>query len=308
MMKTAHFLYCPFTGLGLYGGYRGKRWLSNRLRIFEQFVLPSIMSQTNRDFILWFSWRYEDISNPLVQHFVRGMQKVEGLRVVHTYAGVCFWDDKYPDELARDRLINSVHESMPELLNIMGDASEVLMTIQPSDDVYHSNMVSEVQAFFQQNPTVNVFGYRHGYVMDYVNRRLAEWNPKTTPPFYTIRFPRETFMDPLKHLAYTGPYKSHEYVKDFLESRYVESRGFLVGTHGENISTIFNHPYAGHEFLGGNVDAILADFGLAGVPPLHIRTSLRRAMMKHLPHGWQRKLRYWLGERFYARIYDWIRS
>ena len=182
------------------------------------------------------------------------------------------------------------------------------MTIQPSDDVYHSGMVEEVQSFFREEKDVHVFGYRKGYVMDYVNRRLAEWNPKTTPPFYTIRFPRETFMDPLKHVDYTGPYKSHEYVKDFLRSEYVEHRGFLVGTHGENISTIFNHPYAGHEFLGDNVDRTLSAFGLQGVPNLKIRTSLRKAFMRSLPHGWQRKLRYWLGERFYAHVYNWFRS
>ena len=304
---TKHLMYVPFTGLGLYGGYRGKRWLKNRIQIFKQFVLPALLAQTSQDFILWVSWRHEERSNPIVRELDAYLSE-SGLKHIFTYSGVCFWDDKYPDEEARNRLVDAIHGSMGPLLNVIGEAQEVLMTIQPSDDVYHSGMVEEVQSFFREEKDVHVFGYRKGYVMDYVNRRLAEWNPKTTPPFYTIRFPRETFMDPLKHVDYTGPYKSHEYVKDFLRAEYVEHRGFLVGTHGENISTIFNHPYAGHEFLGDNVDRILSAFGLQGVANLQIKTSLRKAFMRKLPHGWQRKLRYWLGERFAAKIYDFLRS
>lgn len=307
--KIAHLLYVPFTGLGLYGGYRGNRWLRNRIAIFKHFVVPSLLSQTKQDFILWISWRYEERTNPLVEELKQWLAWNVSFPVVFTYSGCAFWDDKYPDDEARNRLIDAVHGSMSELLNAMGECDEVLMTIQPSDDCYRAGMVEDTQAFFRENASTHVYGYRCGYVMDYVNRRLAEWNPKTTPPFYTIRFPRETFTNPLAHIEYTGPYKSHEYVKDFLPALYVEEpRGFVVGTHGENISTIFNHPYAGHEFLGDNIDRILYGFGLAGVPPIEIRTSVRRAIMKRLPHGWQRKLRYWLGERFYARVYDWLRS
>lgn len=305
--RVAHFLYCPFTGLGLYGGYRGHRWLKNRLKIFWQFVYPSLANQTSKDFILWFSWRWEERSNPLVQAFVSDIER-SGLNAVHTYSGVCFWDDKYPDEVAMTRLIDAVHGAMGDLLNVMGEAEEVLMTIQPSDDVYHIAAVEQIQRFFREHPETHVYGYDRGYVMDYVNRRLAEWNPKTTPPFYTIRFPRTTFVDPLKHVKYTGPYKSHEYVKDYLPAVYEPIRGFLVGTHGENISTIFDHPYAGHEFLGGNIDYELGRFALEEVEPLKIRLSIRRWLMRQLPYGWQRKLRYLLGERFYARLYEWIRS
>lgn len=309
----AHFLYCPFTGLGLYGGYRGRRWLRNRIKIFKQFVVPSLLSQTERSFILWISWRHEERSNPLVRELdawlSTNFDSLDGVRKhVFTYTGVCFWDDKYSDEEAYGRLVSSIHGAMGELLNMTGEAKEILMTIQPSDDVYHSRMVKEAQDFFKNHKDTHVFGYARGYVMDYINRRIAEWNPKTTPPFYTIRFPRLTFMEPLNHVRYTGPYKSHEYVKDFLPAVYLSDRGFLVGTHGENISTIFNHPYAGHEYLGTNIEQILSDFGLRGVLPLSIRTSLRRSILKHLPHGWQRKLRYHLGERFYARFYDFIRS
>src|SRR3990167_4178979 len=304
MGKIAHFLMIPWTGLGLYGGYRGDRWLRNRIKVFEQFVLPSLLNQTNKDFILWCAWRFEEKRNRIVIDFEK---KLSGLNVVHTYSGCPFWDDKYPDDVARLRLIEAIHGSMGELINVMGECDEVLMTIQPSDDCYYGAMVEETQTFFKENPGIDVFGYKQGYVMDYINRRLAQWNPSTTPPFYTIKFKRETFIDPLTHIKFTGPYRSHEYLKDHMKTRYIDTRGFLVGTHGENISTVFNHPFTGHEYSGDTMLLILADFGLANVGKLEIKTSLRKIIMRRFPHGWQKKFRYWFGEHMYNKIYEFLR-
>ena len=301
--KINHFLYCPFTGLGLYGGHRGKRWLRNRIKIFKQFVVPSLQNQTNQDFILWVSWRYEDKGDRDIGAFKKYLEQY--FRVVFTYAGLCFWDDKYPDEVARERLIDAVHGSMGDLLNVMSESDTVLMTIQPSDDCYKSDMVEEIQKMFIETD-YQCIGYKKGFVMDYTTGRVKEWNPTTTPPFYTIKFTKEQFgvHHPLKHLEHTGPYKSHEYVKDYLKSLYLDERGFLVGTHGENISTVFNHPFT-HELSEPDPRYL---FGIENVPILKIRLSLRRMIMRKLPHGWQKKLRYLLGERFYAKIYNWIRS
>lgn len=300
--KTCHFLYVPFTGLGLYGGYRGPRWLKNRIQIFKQFVVPSLLAQTDRDFILWVSWRHEERNNKQVLDLLEYLRR-GGLRVVFTYSGVCFWDDKYDDVTARERLVFAVHRSVGELHDAMGECDEVLMTIQPSDDCYHKKFVAETKYMLRARK-LQVFGYKRGYVMDYKSGRLAEWNPATTPPFYTIKFNRDTFTDPFKHMKYTGPYKSHEYVKDYLKANYSEKRGFIVGTHGENISTIFDHPFTGADVDG----SVLSDFGLLGVAPLHIRMSLRKMAMRKLPYGWQRKLRYLLGEKFFSGMYNWLRA
>ena len=64
----------------------------------------------------------------------------------------------------------------------------------------------------------------------------------------------------------------------------------------------------GHEFLGDNLERVLYEFGLGGVEKLKLKVSLRKWLMRKLPHGWQRKLRYLLGEKFFARVYGWIRS
>jgi len=83
----------------------------------------------------------------------------------------------------------------------------------------------------------------------------------------------------------------------------LDERGFLVGTHGENVSTYYNHP-----FKGRIVDGVLNDFGLQDVKPLKLPISIRKKIMRHLPYRVQRKLRYWFGELIYTKIYEYLRS
>lgn len=311
-----HFLYVPFTGLGLYGGSRGNRWLRNRIQIFKQFVVPSMIAQTNQNFTVWVSWRREDKGNVYVEELQQYLVRTFGSdRVVFTYSGVCFYDDKYPDGEAKARLINAVHGAGMTLINYIGDVKDVVYTIQPSDDCYHSGMVEEVQTLLKETD-YNAIGYKHGYIMSYPTGEVREYNPQTNPPFFSVRMPKETFIDPFQHVQFTAlkqnvgkyskgtPYPSHEYIGDCLKYLQLPKRGFLVGTHGENISTHFKHPYAGDQ-----VDkTILNQFGILGVPPLKIRFSIRKQIMRKLPHNWQRKLRYLFGEKLYTSFYNFIRN
>lgn len=317
--KICHFLYVPFTGLGLYQGWRGRRWLRNRIKIFKQFVVPSLVAQTNQNFILWISWRYQDKYDLDVRGLEDYLEKRFPGRVVFTYAGVCFWDDKYPDAVAYNRLIDAVHGSMGELFNMMGESDTILMTIQPSDDCYSRSAVGGIQSTFAKFPELEAVCFQNGYIMNYQTKQVAEYTPDTNPPFYTIKFPRKTFTDPLKHLEFTAlkedvgkyrkgtPIPSHEYVSKALKVGSVRERLFCVGVHGENISTAWNHPFRGEMLEGAERDQVFQDFGLEHVPSLTLKVSVRKTIMRALPYGWQRKLRYWFGERLYARFYDYIR-
>lgn len=298
-----HLMYTPFTGLGLYGGYRGKRWLRNRIHIFKQFVVPSLQSQTKKDFTLWISWRFEDRQNELVRELAEWLGINTNLKFIFTYSGVCFWDDKYAPDLARKRLAEAIHGAVPALTEEIGQEEDVLVTIQPSDDCYSSDTVERIQSLFEKYEWAQAVAYKRGYVMDYTSHRIAEWNPTTNPPFYTIKFKRKTFLDPHSHVEYAG-IESHEYLPTKLQTLEMPERGFLVGTHGENISTIFEHPFKGTEVFS----TVLKEFGLGSVPVLKLPISLRKKFLRRLPHGWQRKLRYIFGERFAAKIYEILRS
>lgn len=304
-----HYLLIPFTGLGLYNGFRGNEWLENRIKIFKHFVVPSIQAQTNQNFTIWACWRKEERRNKHVVALKAYLEDLFPNRVIFTYSGIPFYDDKYSNEEANIRLIDALHGAMHGLVDDIGDVKDVIYTIQPSDDCYHSGMVEEIQTLFK-NTDYQGIGYKHGYIMNYLTKELREYNPETNPPFVSIRFRKETFIDPFRHAKYTalrrdvGKYKqntpcpSHEYYPDCLKYMQIPKRGFLVGTHSENISTHFNIPYAGDN----SPLSELENFGIMGVPPILIKHSLRKRLFKKLPHRVQRKLRYIFGERFYSPI------
>jgi len=306
MKNAKHLMLCPFTGLGLYSGFRGNRWLKNRIKVFEQFVVPSLLAQTSQNFILWVAWRQEEKTNKQVIELKERLEK--NFNVVFTYSGVPFWDDKYSDDVAKKRLIDALHGSMGSLINAIGECDEVLMTIQPSDDCYHREFVKDVQ---EEGFTTNwAVGFERGYIMDYKTGAIKEYNPETNPPFFTIRFKRDVFIDPLQHMKHTGPYKSHEHIGKYLEYHTTEARGFLVGIHGFNISTVYDHPYAGLDVDSG----VLYDFGLNNAENLEVKFSIRSWIFSKMPYRVKRKLRFWAGEKkwilkpLFALIYNILRD
>lgn len=291
----------PFTGLGLYGGYRGDRWLRNRIKIFKQFVVPSLLNQTDQDFVLWVAWREEEKMNLNVDELYFFLK--ERFNVVFTYTGCPMWDDKYPDDVARERLFRTLKGALPELMEPLAEADEILWLLQPSDDCYHQNTFASFKKSFADKKDVNVISFQRGFICNYTTMEVLEYNPKTNPPFFCVRYPRKAFFDPGLHMNWTGPFKSHEYIGEKLNEEFFDGRGFLVGCHGENISTHFNHPYGGER-----VEEILPSFGLSGVESLSLPFSLRKWVMRHLPHPVRRKLRYWFGEIIGNRVYNFLRN
>ncbi|MEK7180260.1 MAG: hypothetical protein AAB706_02190 [Patescibacteria group bacterium] len=299
-----HLLYMPLLGLGLHQGHRGRRWLQNRITILKQFVVPSLLAQTNKNFILWISVRPEDKNDKQIKELKTYFETVKEFKTIFTFSGVCFYDDKYPDQQARERLLTALHGSMGEIINAIGGCENVLMTIQPSDDLYFNEAVKGIQRYFENNPSKQAVGFKRGYICNYLIKEVADYNPLTNPPFYTIKFPREIFIDPFRHAEYTAikqhiysekypigtPLPSHEFLKDVFGDNYgtFDGRGFLVGTHWSNISTSWNIPYKGIS-VGQEV---LKQFGIFAVPPLKVKLGWRMLYYK-LPHWVRRKLRYW---------------
>ena len=173
-------------------------------------------------------------------------------------------------------------------------------------------MVEEVQRFFDEHEDAQAFGYAKGYVTQYQTKVIAEYNPITNPPFFTIKFTKQQFLDPLTHLKHTGPYKSHEYVGNFLKYFVADKRGFLVGTHASNISTVFDHPFRGRMMEGRESDDVFSLFGLEKAERLVVPFHLGSFMYAKLPYAVKRKIRYWAGEKkwilkpFFAIIYRYL--
>ena len=271
--KIQHLLYVPFLGLGKIN--RGNDWLEKRIKIFKQFVLPSLINQTNRNFILWISWRPEDADNELVKDLIDNLRGIESIRGVFTFGGLCFWDDKFSDEEASNKLLTNLKNSLPILKPYVDWADEVYMTIQPSDDMYINSAIETIQnTDFDGNKAI---GWTKGYIMNYATKEVAEYNPDTLPPFATIRFPKEVFLNPFEHFDWAGPYRSHEYVKD-LGFKELPGRGFVVGCHGENISTSWTIPYKGNIVDNRKV---LLQVGAYFTEPLIMKPS-RRVRLRNI--------------------------
>ena len=283
--EIIHFLYCPFTGLGLFNGYRGDKWLKNRINIFKQYTLPSILNQTNKNFVLWISWRPEEVNNPIVDEFGEMLESIRDLTVFFTYGGVMFWDDKYEN----DNLLERLQRTLPHVaegMNTLPYSDKVLMTIQPSDDMYIDTAVEQIQDTYFRTPdaTHMALGWQQGYIMNYATKEIAYYNThgiktdhistydlSTIPPFFTIAFPRDVFTDPDKHYKHIGPYHSHEEIGSVMPYKTIEGRGFCVGTHGANISTTFNHRYKGKT----QAQDLLYQFGVYYSDPIKISKTWR---------------------------------
>lgn len=304
MGDIIYFLYTPFTGLGLYNGYRGDRWLKNRIRIFQKYVVPSVMNQSTHKFYWIISWRPQEKTNPQVIELGDWLDKLHGLKTIFTFDGILFWDDKYPDDEAERRLRHSLAKTLPTL-NIHSSVDAVCLTLQPSDDMYVYNAMQRTEEFFTEHLDVQAVGYKRGWIMRLDNKKISEYNPTTNPPFYTIKFPRDVFIDPDKHFEYAGRIKSHEYVKDHLKYETFEERGFIVGTHGENISTGYNIPFRGRVLSKSKQGNVLRLAGISDAPCLKVGKGWKRLYFR-LPHRLRRKIRYWMGERLVARLYAFL--
>lgn len=308
--KSVFLAYVPFTGLGLYGGFRGNRWLRNRIKIFKQFVIPSLINQTDQDFAIWVGWRPEERTNKHVIDLKKWLDKVCPGKAVFTFGGLCFWDDKFSDDIERGRLAEHLHYTMPELFDVLGQADEVIMLIQPSDDLYEKHAIRRMKDAFASDPSLQAVTYTHGFHVNYLNKEIHPYIPTTNPPFFAYRMPKDVFTDPHKHMEWTGPYKSHEYIGDKMKLWKIPGPGFMVGSHTENISTHSNHPFIKMDvnFRPEDKDFILGEFGILSAPNLELPKSLRKWVMRKLPHGWQKKFRYLMGESAFGRFYSFIRN
>ncbi len=255
-MKQILLAMTPFTGLGLMEGFRGDVWFKNRIELFKNYTLKSMLNQKNRDFVHWICFREEERNNPLTEELEDFLKNIN-YNFIFTYGGIPFWDDKY----SKDNLLDRLRKILPQLKDIIGDAEIVKEWLVPSDDMYSqevSESIKEVQ-FVEKGAIVHTKGYIYNEQTD----QLAEWCPTTNPPFYTIMFSRDVFLDPQHHFDFMEPYRSHEDIAKLFKNIQMPDGRYCVLVHGNNISTCFDHPFRGREFYYDNQKReILKQFGI----------------------------------------------
>lgn len=262
MNDTIHFLYTPFTGLGKFYGYRGDRWYTHRMLIFLKYTMNSLLNQTNQDFIHWCSFRPEERNHKITNTLMNWM-RAHKRNFIFTYGGPMFWDDKYPEEEEKNRFLERLKINLPDVEHLVSDYKYVYKTIMPSDDMYHKDVVQSIQdePYRERGALI----HNKGYVLNDATKYIAEWVPpegKHYPPFYTLMYPKDVFIDPKKHFDYVELYRSHEDVPELFDAKFLPDYRYMVLTHENNISTTWYCRYKGKMMVGEEREKILKDFGL----------------------------------------------
>lgn len=272
---NAHFVYIPFSGVGLGGGFKSQRWFKHRADIFKQYTLKSLANQTNKNFCLWISFRPEEKFNPITREIWLAVEEA-GLRAIFTFDGLCYIDDKFLVQNLKTRFRNflkmfwdgwhekdlkpisqiikytweSKNKTLPERLACSlkklsentGTAYDwVYLTRLDSDDMLHEEAVELIQS--REPAYKKALVMDKGFMFNTETGQLAEWLPPTCPPFSTIIFPSHTFFDPETHFEYYGAFTSHEDIPKVFNAETLDLYKYCVTAHGkDHISTAWDVP------------------------------------------------------------------
>lgn len=264
-MNYLHLVYIPFRGVGVKNG--DDEWFAKRIEIFKQYTWKSLLNQTNQDFIVWLSFRPEDFDSPLIHEILKDIPiKWRMGKFVITFDGLMYHDDKNleANKTLEQRLTKSLNFWKE---GISKKYDYILMTRLDSDDMLRKDAIQEIQNRVKWDdmdwdiaPQALVF--MRGLVYNTETRELAEWRPRTNPPFHTIIFPSHVFFNAKEHLEFYGDWTSHE--DTILQWNFAKLSDYkycvTVRPNG-HISTHFNHPFRG-KMITENKEQILKDFGL----------------------------------------------
>ncbi len=247
--KIKHFIYTPFLGTGDFNP--DNKWLLYRIRIFKTFTQRSILSQRSKEPIRihqLVSFRPEDENNSALTGFC------SDILFTPVFTGLLYYDDRFSDKSEKNRRLVDRLSLLKQLESECADAEWIYWTKLDSDDMLSKTAVEEIQS--QEPGERKVFIYQNGYIYNRETGEMAEWNPNTCPPFYTICFPRDVFFNPQKHLDYMKGWKSHEDTTKIFNPVYMSDRKYCVLVHGKNTTTTWNH-----RFKGKSVDSkLLSEF------------------------------------------------
>ena len=291
--KVIQLVYIPFTGVGI-RGYSGDDWYKYRIEIFKNYTLKSLANQTDNNFILWLSFRPQEKDNPLTA-VIADYIKEHGLSYIFTFDGLMYHDDKF-NKGFMDRLWNTarifrkcwrdkdwsgVHKSVLDVLyNDKNDTLEtrlgyslaelepyfteadwVYMTRLDSDDMFHKEAFSFIHEIAPLRKGA-IVASRKGLFYNMNLDQLAEYLPKTNPPFHTIMFPKEEFFNARDHMEYMKGFKSHEDIPRIFSTLQLPDYYYCVftDTSKHRISTTWNHVFKG-KIIGTSYN-LKEDFGI----------------------------------------------
>jgi len=219
-------------------------WWEYRLMIYEQYCLTSLKNQTNKNFMILMS----------VCEYVPEKNQISLLHLLEK-CGLQF--------VMYD--INKI--TIAEALQQYSTKYDtVYHTRIDSDDMFHKDVISEIQSYDFAHRRALVF--QKGYCYDCRNNRLQHYF-MPSPPFSTIMFPMSIYLDQQKQNEYTQTI-GHDTIFRGMKSIKLSENKYIVTVHNTNQVTIYQDDrtkFRGHEteieIQNVDINIILKDFGIS---------------------------------------------
>lgn len=253
--STTIVFQTTFTGRGKYNGFRGQEWYSHRAEIFKKYTARSLAKQTDKDFLWWLCFRPEEKDNPTTNKIEKSLKET-GLNYIMTFDGQIMYDDR--NEENNKTLLKRTKRSLREIENKLGLSEYVYEVHLDSDDMMNKEFVETIKEKpFKWRGALFV---KQGFVYT-PDDRLAHWHNPRSSNNYTIMYPKSIYLDADKRYEYQNGFQSHEQVPDKFNAVELPSGMFCTLIHGNNISTLWKHPFMGEEiFYDNHKSFILKDF------------------------------------------------
>ncbi len=238
--KIKHIFQTPFTGKTQNGDTMSQEWFDHRTDLYLKYTLPSLKNQTNKNFLIWLSFRPQDKENPNTKRIAEAL-KESGLLNIMTFCATMFTEDRavWHNVDLKERLANCLPLVKPFI-----EEEYVYETNLDSDDMVHKDFSALVQS--KEFKDHGALYMKTGFAFHTADR-LAEWNNPTSNQNYTIMFPRDTYLDAEKRLAYLNGFDSHEKIPEMFNAEQLPDHYYCTVIHGGNISTIWTHNFRGQE-------------------------------------------------------------
>jgi hypothetical protein len=242
----------PFKDIDGDEGFKGQNWFCHRSDIFEDYTLKSLINQTDKDFLVWLQFRPKEKTNPVIRK-IRRIMKESKLNFVITFNGAILREDKA--YWHNEDLVERAKKSLNELGEIEEDT--VIEVGLDSDDMVSKNFVEYIKNIEE----AEAYYMKVGYIYSTEDGRLAEWNNPESMSIYTINYPTNIFLDADAHFKYQKGFSSHEQIPRIFKANQLPDGMYCATTHGNNISTVWEHPFRGKEIYSEtNKKQILSNF------------------------------------------------
>lgn len=154
-----------------------KEWIEDRLEIFHQYTLKSLMKQTNQNVIT-----VVKLAEGCKEIVEEALQKAE----------------PYPENI----IFGTSHESKQTIEAYIQGFDEIYVARQDSDDLYHESFVQQLHNY-QHQPTTEVLINQEGYMWDTVDNRFVPIYFES-PQYYTFIYTTKDYLDGKRYVLPGG--------------------------------------------------------------------------------------------------------